>query len=93
MKISVTQEHINNGLPRSPFCCPIALACEEAGIEGPGVDNRYIDGIDFHAALPPAASEFIENFDALRTVAPFEFEIDPGSTLDDEDDDELGEDY
>lgn len=92
MKISVTQDHIDAGLPRSPFSCPIALACQEAGLDNPGVDQVFIDAVGVHAAIPPAASCFIGDFDGGRSVQPFEFEIDEtGGPVEDEDGDE--EDY
>lgn len=35
--INVTQEHCDKGIPRNSYCCPVALAFEEAGYEKPNV--------------------------------------------------------
>ena len=34
MKITVTKQHIRRAVPRDVDNCPVALACQEAGMEG-----------------------------------------------------------
>lgn len=78
IKVKVTQQCINEGIPEDPSCCPIALAIS-------GGDNRqsFIAvnpqhvTLDFGAyyTLPIEAIGFIEDFDSGKAVAPFEFEM------------------
>jgi hypothetical protein len=77
MKIEVTREDIDNGLPGEPRDCPVAFAIRRA------TKNRLVfvsnykahigDGI---AYLPDAATEFIQSFDLDEPVEPFAFELD-----------------
>ncbi len=79
MIIKVTQEDIDEGIKGSDGSCPIALACETAGMEQPCVDDSsvtwIIDGVAKFSSLPMSASNFIWNYDMGDTVEPFSFEI------------------
>lgn len=79
MKISVTQEHIGNGVPGSCDFCPIALAIVSTlgyrphGLE---VSGNYIEMEgERPRATSAAMKEFIDAFDDGLPVQPFEFEL------------------
>ena len=81
IKISVTQEDIDNGWRRSCNCCPIALATRRvSGWKAPCVGNSLLwDDGDPHSymlELPMVALDFINRYDVGDAVTPFEFEID-----------------
>jgi hypothetical protein len=86
MKISVTQEDIDQGVPRSPFLCPIALAVRrELDLENAAwlavlvnISQSCLElrVPDFKRVdLPPEALEFIMDFDIHIKVDPIELEI------------------
>ena len=89
MKISVRQEHIDEGTQGNACFCPVSLACEEAGLECPQVSSGAVTfGPDPHnqdsAKLPERATLFINAFDAWNEgnanvlddlIKPFTFEI------------------
>lgn len=87
MKVKVTQQHIDSGVRGCAFDCPVALALMDAGdfaytaATGTRV-QLWLKGSnlsrlpDYEVALPPNVWTFISRFDAGKTVAPFEFEID-----------------
>lgn len=81
MIVSVTEEHIKNGEPKSFSGCPIALACKElfpncdidVDLESIGVypnNERY----DF-LMTPKKAQNFIKKFDDGEKVKPFSFRV------------------
>lgn len=81
MKVEVTQNDIDIGLPRSATSCPVARACNRAGFYGATVgvtrllyfDGHQTVGID----MPSQVTNFIKAFDAgRRRVEPFVFELD-----------------
>jgi hypothetical protein len=87
VKISVTQEHIDQGVPNRPCICPIGLAFRAAGFD---VSVTYRD-LDFfeprpgglflgRLATPSAVKAFQVAFDKGEPVSPFEFEM-PGLRL------------
>ena len=77
MKITVTQNNIDNGVPKNSCKCPIARALKQIF---PGEDievkrsSIYI-GKSIHYAMPLKACYFIVDFDEGREVYPFEFEV------------------
>lgn len=78
IKISVSQEDIDNGTPGDETCCPIALAVKrqypeynEVSVE---IDVLFLDDINY--LMPIEASNFVDDFDEGKSVAPLEFEID-----------------
>jgi hypothetical protein len=81
--IRVTAEHIRLGKPEQCTSCPIALAILDAfpGITGvavnPGWATAYRGDDDpvLDAFLPKEASQFIDDFDDLLPVTPFEFQV------------------
>ncbi len=82
MKVTVTQEMIDKGIPGDPCYCPIALAFKELGYEGASVDDECADvhkqGEAFSETyyLPDEARSFITTFDATSGKGePFEFEV------------------
>lgn len=81
MKITVTQDHINNGKKVNPASCPIALAVKELGYSFVSVGNtkchfgQVIDAGYRTFLLPEEAVEFVHAFDYNWPVNPFEFEM------------------
>lgn len=83
MKITVTQEHINRGIVKSAYQCPIAQALQakkkRSVIVGP--DQFSFLGNDplqpwvnvIHYTLPKVAQKFISAFDSGIPVQPIEF--------------------
>lgn len=77
MKIEVTREDINNGVPSNPWRCPIGLAISRAlGIDdpddGPGVDEYFIG----NWKTPTEARLFQQAFDAGKpNLQPFTFDL------------------
>ena len=84
MKISVTQEDIDNGAWRSCSECPIALAIRRATCLGPEqveVRTKYVGLLKYHytTQLPATAANFILLYDCIDTwqdCRPIEFELD-----------------
>lgn len=75
MKIQVTQQDIDNGLPKDSRACALALALKRH-------DPRFISCLMFNACtvrgiikLPEKASNFVSRFDCGLSVQPFEFEL------------------
>lgn len=85
MKVTVTQDHINNGKPNSHLYCPIALAIKSIeGVLASAVSCTKASVIsnDTYATLytlPTEAQNFIHYFDRGWKVTPFEFEMKVGS--------------
>lgn len=78
MKIKVTQEHINKGVPGSHCMCPIALAMLEAVndlFSVHGYHVHYFHRMWVWFSLPTSASMFVERFDRNKKVKPFEFDL------------------
>ena len=82
MKINVTQEDIDQGVPLSVLSCPVALAVRRAfGVHYASVGPVFItveESVnDFDTYDTPAnVSTFIEDFDTDQaTVQPFSFEL------------------
>lgn len=84
MKIKVTQEHIQFGMRRSRYHCPIALAVKEQtgvllccvdGHETTVREGGLMDGVWHSIRLPEIARQFVTDFDFLKDVEPFEFEL------------------
>lgn len=78
--ISVTKEDIENGIPRQPNCCPIALAvCRAIGLNSADCLLEVDGDINFYpwdvwiknAWLMP----FVVAFDREELVFPFNFTI------------------
>ena len=71
MKLKVTQRHIDKGIPNNHCFCPIALACQDAGMLFPEVsfwnivdrDRVYLTGLK--------TLKFISDFDRGKKVKPF----------------------
>jgi hypothetical protein len=81
MEIKVTKKHILAGRPCYCKRCPIALALKDAKIHKANlifVGNRriWIGETPFYE-LPKKAVNFIERFDAGKSVKPFEFVLRP----------------
>lgn len=80
MKIEVTQEDIDTGIPGSACGCPVALAFRRLGFHFADVAARscflavgLTDGRVY--SLPSIAADFISNFDTGREVKPLSFEL------------------
>ena len=79
MQINVKQEHIDNGIPKDPDYCPIALSMQDMGLLKPiasGISLLwYDDDGKYHRAFPPyTAYRWMLAFDAGEEVEPFSFE-------------------
>ena len=89
VEIPVLQKHINEGLPRHAWCCPLTLAMREKGlylaetsIEVLLLRNGYTDqwdmrkgGIFTEVPMNDACKEFVRRFDRKEKVEPFTFHI------------------
>ena len=88
MKITVTQEDINEGSPQDPGSCPVALACirelklgktddievvENAVAVGRSTANG--DWVTKTYKPPVKVTKFIEAFDKGKPVKPFTFTL------------------
>lgn len=75
LKIEVSREDIQRGIPKSACYCPIALALKRAfpnsHIKVTG--TLFIDGRRF--SLPAICNTFMGAFDTNKAVEPFEFEL------------------
>lgn len=79
--INVTQDDIRDGEPQANNICPIALALRRLMPDVIPAVYEYsaVVGAVPHRQeipLPPAAIDFIGDFDAGNTVAPFAFDLD-----------------
>lgn len=77
MIISVTQKHIDSGFRGSCDKDPVALALKDSGFKKVWIspDRVILDGVEYE--MPEVVSKFIRDFDNVRFVDPFEFEIGP----------------
>lgn len=82
MLITVTQEHIDKGLPGESTHCPVTLAAEAAGLHNPRTSRcaMYFSRSTYSErlcqALPKKVTQFIDKFDTSPTqVKPFSFEM------------------
>ena len=81
--IHVKQEHIDAGIRCCTDRCPIALAikqqvaCKLIAVRHGHVRLLYTPDkpLGTHAILPRSADRFIRNFDLLRSVSPFKFQL------------------
>lgn len=78
LAVVVSKNHIKEGLPKSPYACPIALALREQGYKHSDIAvssiNLYVKPHFY--TLPSEAVSFIHYFDKNQNGEPFEFEID-----------------
>jgi hypothetical protein len=79
LKITVTQEHIENGEACSSDSCPLALALKEAGFKNAFVGGGYIffdsRDPDRYIAMRWDIYDFVRDFDTKKPVRPFTFEL------------------
>jgi hypothetical protein len=78
--IVVKRVHIDNGVANSSTCCPIALACKDAGLKNVWVTPLMIcyhinDNDPRMTTLPQAAIEFVHRFDFGLAVTMFSFDL------------------
>jgi hypothetical protein len=80
VRVSVTQEHIDNGTPSESDHCPIALAIldilspQEVHVNQTDCLIVYQD-YDVVFELPQEAQVFVEAFDSELPVQPIEFDM------------------
>ncbi|QDK02061.1 hypothetical protein SEA_GIBBLES_104 [Gordonia phage Gibbles] len=78
MKVTVTQEHIDNGKPYEICNCPIALALKDKDFNHVEVSTIGMtaskDDELLYYTIPTVAKEFIKAFDDGQPVKPFTFE-------------------
>lgn len=86
MKIRITQEDIDNGIPGNSCKCPTALAvCRTLGVSSDAdiVDvtdecvQLNIPGFDIYWGLDDTGIAFVDYFDNHTPVHPVEFEAYP----------------
>ena len=76
MKISVTQEDIEQGQRENCNYCPVALAIKRVVKPWDMAVGTSTCGINAHSyTLPTVAMMFIDSFDKGLPVQPFEFEL------------------
>jgi hypothetical protein len=76
MRIDVTQQDIEQGVPCDCRHCPISLAAERAGLRNVKVTGESLFGNGHQAWLPDEALDFIYLFDKHRERAkPLSFQI------------------
>jgi hypothetical protein len=76
MRIDVTQQDIDAGVPGNCRHCPITLAAQRAGLRNVEVNGMSLFGNGHMAWLPEEALDFIYLFDKHRDLTkPFFFEI------------------
>jgi hypothetical protein len=91
VRIDVTQEDINAGVPRDSCRCPIAHAIDRA-IGSTSMDCVSVNAFKvsvwrderrlWSALTPPDLIDFIKAFDHDRDVKPFSFDLDlPGGEV------------
>lgn len=81
MKVRVSQDAINHGVPRCEGWCPIALAIKLdhpyitiAGVSGKDVVVSNGESVQLFE-LPEEAKEFVARFDNNETVKPITFNL------------------
>lgn len=75
MKINVTQEDIDRGIPESCDKCAVALAVQRETKERVTVSPEEIRIGNKLYDTPIIAAKFIESYDSLDDVSPFSFEL------------------
>ncbi|AXH46556.1 hypothetical protein SEA_ROBINSPARKLES_111 [Gordonia phage RobinSparkles] len=89
MRVTVTQKHIDKGLPCRSYACPIAEAINDKGYVSSVTDESvYItskseaarannsDDVNWKKyTLPKSAKQFVNDFDSGKKVKPFTFEM------------------
>lgn len=78
MRVEITQEDIDQGVPKSPCRCPVGRAlnrCRKNKQRTAGVTHytATLDGCGY--LLPPDVSNRIRAFDGGRGMVPFAFEL------------------
>jgi len=90
MKIDITQEDINNGIPRNHECCPVALAIKRCfktdlvlvngrramftKFKPMSLTGGAIEAYQYEMPLPENVQFFISMFDKGVGVGPISFE-------------------
>jgi hypothetical protein len=83
IKVSITQKHIDNGLPKSARRCPVALAFMDlllphfreiasVGLDGVFFEREMFPKFEF----PKRVGELIYKYDLAGKMKPFKFDID-----------------
>jgi hypothetical protein len=80
MKITVTQQHINEGQRGSSARDPVAFAMIDAGCLRPHAGVTHLSWQDaghkrYSAEVPRVVYEFMLEFDNGKLVEPFEFTL------------------
>jgi hypothetical protein len=87
IKLEVTQNDIDKGIPGNGYCCPIAISLSrhlnqnDLGVD-PFVTDQSIsymnadtDCLSFTDYLPKLVQRFVKDFDSKREVEPFTTEL------------------
>ena len=96
--VFVTSDDIERATPECSDSCPIALACQRAGLDEASYDlwdlTFLVEDRDASVYLGAECQKFAQDFDHRLDVAPFDFVIevpeasDMGFSDDDEDEDD-----
>ena len=76
--LTVTEQHIKDGVPGCPSKCPIALSMLAAGYRDVYIGDtelHYWSGTDMVRQLTLPMRSFVSSFDQRSAVIPFEFEL------------------
>lgn len=85
IRIDVTQEHIDRGVPMDCKRCAVALAMMDADLESPtaacGLLTWEENGEERTMKTPMSVREFMDKYDArawgaIASVEPFSFDLD-----------------
>ncbi len=76
MKIQVTQDHIDKGVPRLPNRCPVSLAIQEQFSEKVMIGSLSYSIGKYNGRFIDSVCARIIQYDLDRGMEPFEFEID-----------------
>lgn len=79
IRIYISQSEIDNGKPKKPSFCPIALSANKI-LNCISVGTRFMYINTWHMnetrlLLPPEAVQFIRSFDRGLPVQPFDFVV------------------
>jgi hypothetical protein len=93
--VFVTDDDIERAIPECSDSCPIALACQRAGLDEASFDLSDLAFLvgerDLSVYLGDACQKFARDFDARLPVAPFDFIIEAPEVSDLDFSDEEGD--
>lgn len=81
MKIEVTKQCIDSGIPNNAKQCPVSLAIKKAIPGSNPISGMYylrytVNGKRYEVKTPESITDFMKRFDLLNRGEPFDFELD-----------------